>query len=333
MSDFGSPAVDSAPQGGNTPPPSAPSSVPAESPSSGQSGRESQGGSDTQSRPSGGSASDTMGLDKSPSDQQQTPGQTWKFKANGRDVELSDPKEVEKYLSMGYDANNKWQESAAQRKQNEQFLRAFRDDPVSVLMNPQLGLDAQAIAMQILQSQIDDALLTPEQKQQREMQKELETFRSQKTQAEQAAAAERQQKADREWEQSTSAEVKSHLKQSGLPHTKFTWNSTLQYMAQAYDAGYENVTPQDVMPYVKRDYQQAQAELYSLPEEELLSHIGEANINRIQQAVIKKAKGGSPSRPTPQPQSQQPRGQHENSMSEEEWKASIRQAIARDQGR
>lgn len=274
------------------------------------------------------SPSDTMGLDKPASSEQR---QSYKFKSQGKEIELSDPAEIQRYLSMGYDANDKWQSAAEMKRQSEQFLRTLKNDPLAILNNPNLGLNVQELAMQILQGQIDDQLLSPEEKEFRSMKEQLEGFQREKSSREQAEAERRQVEADRNWEASTSQAVKEGLKSTGLPHTNFTWSTTLQYMAAAMDAGHSNVTPQDVMPYVKRDYQRAQEQLYSLPDDELLAHIGDANINRIQQAVIKKTRGGPAQGQARQaPQQQSSTGGSPGSVSEEQWIASVRENVSRE---
>jgi hypothetical protein len=193
---------------------------------------------------------------------------------------------------MGLSANEKWQEAAQLRKANEAFLRQLKTNPLAVLQNPALGLDIKNIAMDILAKQIDEELLSPEQKRQRDMEEELNGYRSKSKAEKERQQQEAQAKADQEWAASTKASVVDGLKANSLPYTQFTWNSTLSYMAAAIEAGYEDVTPDQVMHLVKRDYQQAFEEFYQAPPEELLQRIGEQNIAKIQQAVIAKAKGG-----------------------------------------
>ncbi len=214
----------------------------------------------------------------------------FKLKAQGREMELSE-EELLKHASMGLSAQEKWQEAATLRKQNEAFLRELKTNPLSILQNPALGIDMQNIAMEYLAKQIDQELLSPEERRIREMEQELDGYRSKSKAEQERLQQEQAAKADQEWAQNTKASVVDGLKSSGLPYTQFTWNSTLQYMAAAIDAGYEDVTPDQVMHLVKRDYQQAFESFYQLPPEELLQHLGEQNINKIQQAVIGKAKG------------------------------------------
>lgn len=214
----------------------------------------------------------------------------FKLKAQGREMELSE-EDLLKHASMGLSAQEKWQEAAQLRKANEAFLRQLQSDPLSVLQNPALGLDIKQIAMDLIRRDLEEGMLSPEEKRQRDMEQELEGYRSKGKAEQERVQREQQAQADQQWAESTKASVVDGLKATGLPYTQFTWNSTLQYMAAAIDAGYDDVSPEQVMHLVKRDYQQAFESFYQLPPDQLLQHLGQQNIDKIQQAVISKAKG------------------------------------------
>lgn len=237
----------------------------------------------------------------SPAPSSDTPSEAqiekFKIKASGQDRELTRA-EMERYASMGISANEKWEEAAQLRKHHDAFLKQLQSDPMSILSRQELGLDFNSLAMQHLSKQIEaelaaaeEAELTPEQRTQRQDQKELEEYRSSKRQGDEQRQAAETARANQEFEQSTRQSIQAGLQAAGLPQTQFTWNSILQYMGSAMDAGHHEVTVEDVMPYVQRDYQASFDGLFEGEDEEVLSRFSPEKIARIQAAVIKKAKG------------------------------------------
>ena len=166
-----------------------------------------------------------------------------------------------------------------------------------------------------------EAAMSPEERQYRQDQKELEQYRNKDklTKAEQERQAQlqseqQQVEADKQYETDTRTQIQDGLKANGLPYTNFTWNSVLQYMATAMDAGHEDVTPEQVMHLVKRDYQSSFDGLFEGDEDEIISRLGDDKIARIQQAVIKKAKG-----PGYQPQEVKQSQQDDKPMDLYDW--------------
>lgn len=251
-----------------------------------------------------------------------------RLKAQGREIELSD-EEYDKYASMGYDAHSKWQDAARIREQNQLFLKTLRENPRAILSNPKLGLDVKKLAHEILYEDIEQEMMSPEQRRIKELERELNGFKE--SEGRQKASEEEARRAieERGYQEEQDRGIRQALSASKLPVNMFTYNSMVNYMAQALKAGYD-VTPEQVMPYVMRDFRASQDELYSLPANELLDRIGEANIKKIQAAILERARG----RPMQQAKPQTPAAERdpiarpgEKAFSMEEWREDIRKRM------
>lgn len=253
------------------------------------------------------SSSPTQSSGASQTQTQTTAEEKFRLKISGEERELTRA-EMEKYTSMGFDAHSKWKEAADLKKANEALLKQMKENPKEFFSKhaKELGFDLQAFSMESLEAQVQAdieadriAAMSPEERQQLKDQEELEQYRSKDklTKTEQAKQQEllneqSQVAADQQYAQETKQGVQDALKAAGLPYSQFTWNSTLQYMATAMNAGHEDITPEQVIHLVQRDYHQSFDGVFQGEDEEVLSRLGDEKIARIQQAVIKKAKGG-----------------------------------------
>src|SRR5439155_16062490 len=72
-----------------------------------------------------------------------------KLKVDGREEELPE-EEVVKWAQMGRAAQKRFQEASEKRKQAEDFIRMLKEDPISVLSNPAIGVDFRKLAEEYL---------------------------------------------------------------------------------------------------------------------------------------------------------------------------------------
>jgi hypothetical protein len=248
----------------------------------------------------------------------------WQLKASGREWDLGE-EEVVKYAQKGIDADQKWQEAARMREGAQRLLTALRDDPMSVLTNPKLGIDFEKIATDFLAKKLERDFMDPAERRAVEAEERLKTFEEREQEAQERMEAQRREAEDYEYQVSVDREIRSTLGSAGLPLTEFTYDSTIKYMQKAMKAGYKDVTPEGVLPYVKRDFQRSQEQIFALPEDQMLGIIGEKGLNRIQEAYIKKVKGGASAQPQQpsQPFREAPLISKENGTMED-WRQRLR---------
>lgn len=202
-----------------------------------------------------------------------------KIKVNDAEQELSYTELLER-AQKGMGADTRFQEAAAMRKQAEQALKLLKTDPTQAFKL--LDVDPKSWAAKYLEEAAYEAMLSPEQKAQRDEKnslmaqaRELEALKKEKTDA--ATAKVREQ-----IEQQLSQQVISALDTSGLPKTKEVVKRIAQKMITWREAGYKQVTPADVIADVKQEYQDdLKAMLGGAGEDQLEAFLGDETVKKL----------------------------------------------------
>ena len=179
----------------------------------------------------------------------------YQIKANNkvRDIELdlSDDKQIQEYLSKAVGADEKFQEAASLRKQVEQLVAELKNNPLAILKHPNLGIDVKALAQQVLNEELEEMQLTPEQKKI----KDLETKLKEKEEREKALEDERQAaeraKFEQEAMENLDNSITDALSKSNLPKSPYVIRRMADSMIAAMEMGYSDVTPEQVLPFVE----------------------------------------------------------------------------------
>jgi septum formation inhibitor MinC len=221
----------------------------------------------------------------------ETPAQTaarlFKVKVDGQEMEVDEGE-----LIRGY-AHNK---AAAERLRQASETRQLAEEVLSIFKNNpreafnRLGVDAKAFAEQVLQAEMEDAMLTPEQKELRE----LKAFKEQMAAKEAAAREEQERAAEAAFREQVAAELQTNiintLEMADLPKNEFTIGRMAYYLESCLQAGY-NATPQDVIAHVKSEYdRELKSFLGSITDDKLLNFMGDDFTNRVVKAHIGKTK-------------------------------------------
>ncbi len=213
-----------------------------------------------------------------------------KLRVNEQDIELPED-EVIRLAQKGKYADQQMQTAAQARKQAEELIRMLKTNPMKALQHEALGLDVKKIISDYINEQAEEAQLTPEQKELRELRKmkadgEAEVERQ--TQAEQEKLVTQQAAIIQEqWE----TEITDALKTSGLPKTNYTVKQIAHYMKIAIEKGYKNVSPKTVLPLVREDFVRTQNDMYGQADEDTLaSMLGDDLINKIVKTHLNKSK-------------------------------------------
>jgi hypothetical protein len=208
------------------------------------------------------------------------------YKGSKHKVKIANKESEIEYdeLIRGYQTNqhamNQMNEANKQRKMAEAVLQSFKEDPAKAASI--LGVDANTWAEQFLAREAELALKTPEERERMKLLDELKTYKDRETESkkaqEQAKLAERQAQIG----QQLDVDITQALEKSGLPRTKSTVDRMCRYMIDAYNAGYADITADEVVHHVKQDYQTEHQQLWGSSDlEQLYQQLGKENVKRI----------------------------------------------------
>lgn len=242
-----------------------------------------------------------------------------KFKVNGREVEVdvSDKAKVRTLIQKGLAGDEAMAKSAKVTKQAEAFIAALRDNAIGVLTNPKLGVDQKNLRAALekhLYELVKFETATPEEQNAIKERQELERYREQQQKVESAKKAQERTKAKEAYQRDITPKFIEAIEAAELPATDFTLFQMTRYMRAARARGMKTITPADVAPLVRRDYEKAQRQLFSRYDgEELIKRVGEEHAEKVVKAKLEKvapAKTATPRRdaaPRPEKKSQAPK--------------------------
>lgn len=180
---------------------------------------------------------------------------SYELKVNGKskkiDLDMDNDEEVKKYLQKAMAADEKFQEASSYKKQAEQLVEMLQNDPLSVLRNPALGLDIRKLAEQVLLQDLEEQQKSPEQKKLEEYERKLKEYEDNKKKEEDARRAQQLEEATRRNQTEIENSMIQALEKSDLPAEPFFIRRVADAMASAIEAGWEDVTVEDIMPYVE----------------------------------------------------------------------------------
>lgn len=299
--------------------PSAPSGgSPSSTPSSGGSG---SGGASSFSPPTGGaqkspntgSVVDNLKSDlKVQGDLGDFLQKKVKVPVDGKEIEVSID-EMRRDYSLKQASMKRFEEAAQARKQVEEFRKRFRENPREALSDPSIvpeGFDVRKFAEEILAEHIQSEMLSPAERQLKQLQQENEKL---KTEAQKRAEAENKTQFETAKTQSESRFAQKFtdaLEASGLPKSPFTLKRMAEYQKRHLTAlirsgvpkeqlGQYDLTPQELGQLVRSDYDsEVGGSLSGLSAEQLIATLGEEGANKVREYFVKMAQGQ-----TQQPQS------------------------------
>lgn len=195
----------------------------------------------------------------------------FKVKVDGQDTEVDETELLRGYTHSKV-ANERMRQATETRQLAEQVLSIFKTNPKEAFAK--LGVDAKAFAEQVLQEEMEEAVLTPEQKELRDLKRFKEDM-SQKEEAARQAEAEAAEEAFRtQVAEELQTSIVTALDSADLPRNEYTVARMAYYLESCIQAGFE-ATPQDVIAHVKAEYdRELKAFLSSVPEDKLLNFIG-----------------------------------------------------------
>lgn len=222
-------------------------------------------------------------------------GSVKEFKINGKvvKVDLSNPAEVEKLVSLGLASNDKFQEAAKLRKEAEDILAAAKTKKSATEALKKAGFDTKEIK-EILEKELagfyEEEALSPEEKQRRAETEELKRYKE-----EEARKKEEETKSAREKEVSFEIEQLENellgaLGKSNLPRTPILAKWAVQYMS-AYDAQGVHLSADQAVKLVEKEFPQlVQSVLSAMDVQGLKQFLGKSLVKQLLDDSVKAVK-------------------------------------------
>lgn len=216
-------------------------------------------------------------------------------KTRDLEIDLSNDEEVKKYLQRAEAADEKFQEAAMLRKQVEQLVHELKSNPLAILKHPQLGIDIKALANQVLNEELEDMALSPEQKKI----KELESALKEKDDREKEAQTAREVAERAHFEQQAlndlDEQVTEVLSKSNLPKSPYVVRRIADSMIAAMDMGYKDVTPEQVLPFVEEQILGEINRLFESAPEDMFDKVmenvvGKKHLDKYRKSKVAKTK-------------------------------------------
>jgi hypothetical protein len=249
-------------------------------------------------------------------------------KESVEEFDPSDDEAVRKELQLSRAAKKRMSEAVAEKKKAFEIINAFEKDPESMLKR--LGPKGREIAEKYLLAQINDDMMSAEEKELRALKQENETYKQkearEKAEREQAAQAAK----ENEYAQNFQKTIIDALNKSGLPKTPELVKRMAAVMSKNLEFGLE-LTPDDLVAEVKGDISALLKSIVGDADgDHLIGLFGDDVANKIRKSDLKKLQekqGQVFGNQKPAAKQQVERAEQHRPMTMDEWKASIERRI------
>jgi len=236
--------------------------------------------------------------------------------------------EIVKIAQKGMGADKRFQEAHKIKTAAETFLWLLKNKPREILENPKLGIDFKKLAQEFIADEIKLEMMTPEQRELHEAKIRLAANEEEKKAATQKLQREQMEAAVRQQSENYERDITETLKTSGLPKTRETVRKIAYYLSEALK---QNVVLKaaDVIHLVKADYDQAIKDLFeNVDGDALMSFLGDGNVKKLNEALLKKIKAGDVKPPSAQGDQPVRTGQRPKFLDKEEWRKEVDRRVA-----
>lgn len=209
----------------------------------------------------------------------------FQLKVNGKivnkKIDLSDENNLRNELQLAAAARQSMQEAANLKKLYESEVSRLKQDPFSVLA--ELGLDPDQLAEMRIQQRIEEMKKSPEQVEREKIQAELQAAREESRRLKEEREAEQFEKLKDQAAVQIETEIEQALdSHKTLPKSRHIVKRIADSMLWAINNGFEDVTAEDVMPLVEKEWRDEMSRLMDDSSEDILEQlIGQRNIDRL----------------------------------------------------
>lgn len=250
----------------------------------------------------------------------------WKLKADGEEFEFdaTDEEAVKREIMKSRGADKRFKEAAAFRQQAETFFSMLKDPAQleKVLADPRIGVDVKKWAEEYVWKQIEESQLTPEQKAQRDKDRDYERLKRQEDDEKLTKVEREKQQRQAGYESNYEKTIMKALELKGVPKDQYTVMKMADYMIAAVKKGYD-LSPDEVADLVKQDNAHYfKAHTSEMNEDQFLEFLGEQSAEKLRKADLKRLRSPT-SNPFPEryprPEKKAPESKKEQSS---DWRKS-----------
>jgi len=141
------------------------------------------------------------------------------------------------------------------------FIEQLKNDPVAVLSDKRLGVDFRAIAEDYLAKQLEEQMLTPEQRKIRQAEQIIREREEQDKKQREEAESSEMNRLQTHYQDHFQKVIIESLQSGGVPKTKSTVKRMAELMKKNIDLGLD-LDPKQLAKLVQEDYQRDIKELF-----------------------------------------------------------------------
>lgn len=251
-----------------------------------------------------------------------------KLKVKGKEIEVDENKYHE-FAQKGAAATETWQEAARLKREAESFWKALKENPRAVLSDPNLGIDLKKVAEDLIWEELQEAKLSPEEKEYRKEKEELEKYRQSERERKAAEEEAKKRELDEHFAIDYDKKMARAIQESGLPKSTAIVRRMTDYVLHDVRNGIER----DFSEYVdavREDYIKDISELFSdLDGDALIKFLGDANIKKVRESDLKRIKTTTPKENhTFVPGKGMVPAQKQKKLSGEDWMRQVRKEMS-----
>jgi hypothetical protein len=218
----------------------------------------------------------------------------WKLKADGEEFEFdaTDEETVKREIMKARGADKRFKEAAAFRQQAETFFGMLKDPGQleKLLTDPRIGVDVKKWAEEYVWKQIEESQLTPEQKAQRDKDRDYDRLKKQEDDEKLTKAEREKQQRQSGYESNYEKTILKALEIKGVPKDQGTVMKMADYMIAAVKKGYD-LSPEEVADLVKQDNAAYfKTHTSEMNEDQFLEFLGEQAAEKLRKADLKRLK-------------------------------------------
>jgi hypothetical protein len=188
-------------------------------------------------------------------------------------------------------SDEKFQEAAFLRKNVEALMHELKTNPRAILSHPDLGIDIKKLAEEVLNDELKEMEMTPEQKKVAEMEKKLKEYEEDRKKHEDQLREAEIAKLEEQAFQQLDDQVTQALTSSTLPKSPYVVKRITDAMIEAVGLGYIDVTAAQVMPYVEEQITNEIQRLFEQsPDEVMEKLINKNRLDSYRKAKVTKSK-------------------------------------------
>ncbi len=245
------------------------------------------------------------------------------YKADGKDYEEElDDAEISRRLSLSKAAQKRMQEADKVKNEAQKLMDELNNNPMALFKK----LDAKKVrsaAEEFLFEQIQSEMMSPEERQRRQMEQELKSYKDREQAEQEATKAKQLEETAKHYQESFDKTITDALKESGLPKHPKTVAKMAQLLMRNLDLGLE-LSPQELVQELREEYISDFKDLFGASEaDQLLKLLGDDVAKKIRKYDIenlKKNKTSSNQTNIIQPQSN---NQPSQKMSRDDWRENL----------